>query len=231
MNFNLGTLFLVSTPIGNLGDITYRAISTLKNVNLVAVEDTRHSKKLFKKYNIATKMVSYFEQNRFYRIPFLIRHLLRGKDLALISDAGTPGISDPGYRLIREAILNSINIEVIPGASALLAGLALSGLPTDRFIFEGFLPLKKGRMKRIKAIKGETATIIYYESPNRLIKTLCQLFEILGERPCVVAREITKLHEDVHRGTLSSVITFYQKKKPKGECVILIGKDNKNVFF
>ena len=224
-------MFLVSTPIGNLGDITYRAVSTLKSVNLVAVEDTRHSKKLFKKYDITTKMVSYYEHNRFHRIPFLMRHLLSGEDLALISDAGTPGISDPGYRLIRESILNSINIEVVPGTSALLAGLALSGLPTDRFIFEGFLPLKKGRIKRINGIKGEKATIIYYESPNRLIKTLGQLFEILGERPCVVAREITKFHGDVQRGTISSVITFYQNKEPKGECVILIGKDDKNVFF
>tara|TARA_B110000014_G_scaffold263363_1_gene259876 strand:- start:1413 stop:2108 length:696 start_codon:yes stop_codon:yes gene_type:complete len=226
-----GKVFLVSTPIGNLGDITYRAIETLKKVPLVAAEDTRHSKKLFSHYGIKTPLISYYEHNRFSRIPKIINHLLSGKDLAVITDAGTPGISDPAYRLVREALKNSIIIESIPGASALLAAIVPSGLPTDRFIFEGFLPPKKGRQKRIKSIADETATIIYYESPRRLLRTLLQLRELMGDRPAVVARELTKIYEEIKRGTLSELHSYFSLKIPKGECVILVGKDDENVYF
>jgi len=226
-----GKVFIVSTPIGNLGDITYRAIETLKNAPLVAAEDTRHSKKLFSHYGINTPLISYYEHNRFSRIPKIIDHLLDGKDIAVISDAGTPGISDPAYRLVREALSHSIVIESIPGASALLAAIVSSGLPTDRFIFEGFLPPKKGRQKRIKSIANESATIIYYESPRRILRTLLQLKEIMGDRPAVVARELTKLYEEIKRGTLSELHSYFSLKAPKGEFVILVGKDDVNVYF
>ena len=226
-----GKLFLVSTPIGNLSDITYRAVEVLKHVPLVAAEDTRHSKRLFAHYSIKTPMVSYFEHNRFSRIPKIVDHLKSGKDCAVITDAGTPGISDPAYRLVREALNHSITVEAVPGASAILAALVASGLPTDRFIFEGFLPPKKGRQKRILRVADEAATLIYYESPKRLLKTLKQLNSICGDRPAVVAREITKLHEEIKRGTLSELCAYFSTNTPKGECVILIGKNDKNVYF
>ena len=226
-----GKVYLVSTPIGNLKDITFRAVETLKRVPLIAAEDTRHSKVLLSHYNISTPLISYFEHNKFSRIPKLIDHLKGGNDLAVITDAGTPGISDPAYRLVREAITNSINIESIPGPSAFLAGLSSSGLPTDRFIFEGFLPPKKGRKKRMLSVENEEATLIYYESPNRLLRTLKQLKETLGDRPAVVARELTKLYEEIKRGTLSELYSYFDKKKPKGECVILVGKNDENVYF
>ena len=226
-----GKVYLVSTPIGNLKDITFRAVETLKRVPLIAAEDTRHSKVLLSHYNISTPLISYFEHNKFSRIPKLMDHLKGGNDLAVITDAGTPGISDPAYRLVREAINHSINIESIPGPSAFLAGLSSSGLPTDRFIFEGFLPPKKGRKKRMLSVENEEATLIYYESPNRLLRTLKQLKETLGDRPAVVARELTKLYEEIKRGTLSELYSYFDKKKPKGECVILVGKNDENVYF
>ena len=197
----------------------------------MAAEDTRHSKVLLSHYNISTPLISYFEHNKFSRIPKLMDHLKGGNDLAVITDAGTPGISDPAYRLVREAITKSINIESIPGPSAFLAGLSSSGLPTDRFIFEGFLPPKKGRKKRMLSVENEEATLIYYESPNRLLRTLKQLKETLGDRPAVVARELTKLYEEIKRGTLSELYSYFDKKKPKGECVILVGKNDENVYF
>ena len=226
-----GKVYLVSTPIGNLKDITFRAVETLKRVPLIAAEDTRHSKVLLSHYNISTPLISYFEHNKFSRIPKLMDHLKGGNDLAVITDAGTPGISDPAYRLVREAITNSINIESIPGPSAFLAGLSSSGLPTDRFIFEGFLPPKKGRKKRMLSVENEEATLIYYESPNRLLRTLKQLKETLGDRPAVVARELTKLYEEIKRGTLSELYSYFDKRTPKGECVILVGKNDENVYF
>jgi len=158
-------------------------------------------------------------------------HLNNGKDLALITDAGTPGISDPAYRIVREAIEHSIDVVSIPGPSAVLAALVASGLPTDRFIFEGFLPPKKGRKKRIENIKDEEATIIYYESPHRLVRSLGQFHEILGDRPAAVTRELTKMHEEIKRGTLSELYAYYDQTKPRGECVILIGKNDENVYF
>ncbi|MBT7514664.1 MAG: 16S rRNA (cytidine(1402)-2'-O)-methyltransferase [Candidatus Marinimicrobia bacterium] len=226
-----GKVYIVSTPIGNLGDMTYRAVETLKAVPMIAAEDTRHSRKLLDHYNISTPMISYYEHNRFTRIPKIIDHLNSGKDIAVITDAGTPGISDPAYKLIREALLHNIIIESIPGASASLAALVSSGLPTDRFLFEGFLPPKKGRKGRIARVENEQATLIYYESPKRLVRTLRQLLEGLGDRPAVVARELTKLYEEIKRGKLSDLLTYYTNKTPKGECVILVGKDDPNVYF
>ncbi|HJM33354.1 MAG: 16S rRNA (cytidine(1402)-2'-O)-methyltransferase [Candidatus Marinimicrobia bacterium] len=231
MTAETGTLYIVSTPIGNLGDFTFRAVETLKLVSLVAAEDTRHSKKLFSHYKIQTPLISYYEHNKFTRIPIIIDHLLNGNDLALISDAGTPGISDPAYKLIREAIKEEITIESIPGASASLAALISSGLPTDRFIFEGFLPPKKGRKARISRVRGEQATLIYYESPKRLQRTLKDLLDGLGDRPAVVSRELTKLHEEIKRGTLSELLSYFKTRSLRGECVILIGKNDQNVYF
>jgi 16S rRNA (cytidine1402-2'-O)-methyltransferase len=226
-----GTLFIVSTPIGNLGDITFRAIETLKSVAMIAAEDTRQTRKLLNHYELSTPMMSYFEHNRFAQIPKIIAKLQSGESVAVVSDAGTPGISDPAYRLIREAIDKEIRVEPIPGASASISALVVSGLPTDRFLFEGFLPPKKGRKARIEKMKNETATIILYESPYRLVKTLSQLEEILGNRPAVVARELTKMFEEIKRGTLSDLISYFSQSKPKGECVILLGKDHTNVYF
>ena len=211
--------------------MTFRAVEILKNVELVAAEDTRHSKKLFNHYLIKTPLLSYFEHNRNLRIPRLLDHLNKGDNIALITDAGTPAISDPAYKLVREVIRANIKVEPIPGASAVLSSLVASGLPTDRFIFEGFLPLKKGRIKRIESMIIETGTIIIYESPKRLLRTLKHLNEVLGNRPAVVAREITKLHEEFIRGTLPELYKYYSNKTPKGECVILIGKSDENVYF
>ena len=231
MEHKNGKLYLVSTPIGNLKDITFRAVEILESVPLIAAEDTRHSKVLLSHFNITTPLISYFEHNEFSRIPKLMDHLKGGNDLAVITDAGTPGISDPAYRLVREAITLSISVESLPGPSAFLAGLTSSGLPTDRFIFEGFLPPKKGRKKRMLSVENEEATLIYYESPSRLLRTLKQLKETLGDRPAVVARELTKLHEEIKRGTLSELFTYFDKKKARGECVILVGKNDENVYF
>ncbi len=226
-----GTLYIVSTPIGNLKDITFRAVEILSSVSLIAAEDTRHSKKLFQHYNISTPSISFFEHNRTSRIPQIISNLLKGDNIALISDAGTPGISDPAYRLIREAIAKDITVESIPGATALIAGVVLSGLPTDRILFEGFLPPKKGRKKRLINLIDEDATIVFYESPYRLIKTLKEVFEVLGDRPAVIARELTKMNEEIIRGTVSDLLSYFSNNKPRGEFVIMIGKNDTNVFF
>ena len=231
MKNNIGTLRIVSTPIGNLSDITYRAIDILKGSHIIAAEDTRVSRKLLNHYDIETKMISYFEHNKFSRIKQIIATLSNGMDVAVISDAGTPAISDPSYKLIREAISIGAKIESVPGASAVLAALVSSGLPTDRFIFEGFLPPKKGRKKRIENIANENATIVIYESKNRLQRTIKQLLDILGDRPAVICRELTKLHEQFIRGTLSSLLSSVVEQTLKGEIVLLIGKDDKNVYF
>ena len=231
MKNNIGTLRIVSTPIGNLSDITYRAIDILKDSDIIAAEDTRVSRKLLNHYDIETKMISYFEHNKFSRIKQIMATLSNGMDVAVISDAGTPAISDPSYKLIREAISIGAKIESIPGASAVLAALVSSGLPTDRFIFEGFLPPKKGRKKRIENIANENATIVIYESKNRLQRTIKQLLDILGDRPAVICRELTKLHEQFIRGTLSSLLSSVVEQTLKGEIVLLIGKNDKNVYF
>ena len=228
---NVGTLYIVATPIGNLKDFTFRAVETLQNVQLIAAEDTRHSRKLLQHYKIGTQTISYFEHNRFTRIPKIIETLHMGSDVAIITDAGTPGVSDPAYKLVRAAIEEGLRVEAIPGSSALLAALVSSGLPTDRFLFEGFIPSKKGRKKRLESIQDDQATIVFFESPHRVVKTLNDIYEVLGDRPAVLARELTKLHEEIIRGTVSELLTYFTQKSPRGECVLMIGKDDPHVYF
>ena len=228
---NVGTLYLVSTPIGNLEDITFRAINILKSVDLIAAEDTRRSKILLSKYDIKTNMISYFEHNKFQRLQQIEEILKNNKDVAVITDAGTPAISDPAYKLVRKAIEIGSRIEAVPGASAVLTALVSSGLPTDRFLFEGFLPTKKGRKKRIENFKNIEATIIIYENNNRLKRTVNQLLEVLGDRPAVLCRELTKVYEEIVRGTLSSLKDILENKTFKGECVLLLSKDDQNIYF
>jgi len=230
-NNNVGTLYLVSTPIGNLEDITFRAINILKSVYLIAAEDTRRSKILLSKYDINTKMISYFEHNKFQRLKQIEEILKNNEDVAVITDAGTPAISDPAYKLVRKAIEIGSRVEAIPGASAVLTALVSSGLPTDRFLFEGFLPPKKGRKKRIENFKNIKATIIIYENNNRLKRTVNQLLEVLGDRPAVLCRELTKVYEEIVRGTLSSLKDILENKTFKGECVLLLSKDDQNIYF
>ena len=230
-NKDIGTLFIVSTPIGNLDDITYRAVSTLNSVNLIAAEDTRRSKILLSKYTINTKMISYFEHNKFQRISYVENILLGGQDVAVITDAGTPAISDPAYKLVRRAIKIGSRVEAVPGPSAVLTALVSSGLPTDRFLFEGFLPPKKGRKKRIENMKNIEGTVVIYENSNRLKRTVKQLHEFLGDRPAVLCRELTKMYEEILRGTLSSLLDILESKTFKGECVLLVSKDDKNIYF
>ena len=228
---NVGTLYLVSTPIGNLEDITIRAINILKSVDLIAAEDTRRSKILLSKYDINTKMISYFEHNKFQRLQQIEEILKNNKYVAVITDAGTPAVSDPAYKLVRKAIEIGSKIEAIPGASAVLTALVSSGLPTDRFLFEGFLPPKKGRKKRIENFKNIEATIIIYENNNRLKRTVNQLLEVLGDRPAVLCRELTKVYEEIVRGTLSSLKDILENKTFKGECVLLLSKGDQNIYF
>ena len=226
-----GHLFVVGTPIGNLEDITLRAISTLQNVDLILAEDTRNSKKLLSAHNIDTKMMSYHEHSNEKETKRIISLLLDGKNLALISDAGTPTISDPGYGLIRDCIKKEIKIIPIPGASAITTAMSVSGLPSDSFTFFGFLPQKKGRIKKIKELLKVDNTIILFESPFRLEKTLNQLKEYLGNRSVVVGRELTKLYEEIIRGNLEDVIKYFSKSNVKGEIVIMIGKDDDRINF
>lgn len=225
---NHGRLYLVSTPIGNLKDISFRALEVLSNVDLIAAEDTRRASILLNHYEIATPKTSYFDFNKEKKTPGLIRQLTGGKSIALISDAGTPGISDPAFYLVREAIKESINIEAIPGATAFIPALVVSGLPTDRFAFEGFLPVKKGRQTRLKELAEEKRTLIFYESPNRIIKTISHLCEYLGDRKVSISREITKKFEQVYRGTLNEFTQNPEVIKQKGEFVIIVeGKKHK----
>lgn len=226
-----GQLFVVGTPIGNLKDISIRAISTLENVDLILAEDTRNSKKLLNAHNINTKMISYHEYSNENETQRIINLLNNGKNLALISDAGTPTISDPGYGLIRNCIKAKIKIIPIPGASAITTALSVSGLPSDSFSFYGFLPQKKGRLKKIKDLTNIDNTIILFESPYRLEKTLNQLFDLLGNRTVVVGRELTKLYEEIIRGNLREIIEYFSKTKVKGEIVIMIGKDDDRINF
>jgi|TARA_B110000438_G_scaffold131587_1_gene127710 16S rRNA (cytidine1402-2'-O)-methyltransferase len=226
-----GVLFIVPTPIGNLEDMTFRGIRVLKESTLIAAEDTRHTKKLLMHYNINTPTISYFEHNRFTRIPQILDHLISGKNIAVVTDAGTPGISDPAYKLIRATIENHIKVESIPGASASVTALSASGLPTDRFLFEGFLPHRKGRRKKLERLANLEATIIFYESPMRLIRTLNDILEFIGDRPAVIGRELTKVHEEYQRGKVSELINYFKENKPRGEFVVMIGKDDKNVYF
>ena len=226
-----GQLFVIGTPIGNLEDITLRAISTLKDVDIILAEDTRNSKKILDAHDIDTKMMSYHDHSSEKEIKKIVDLLRNGKQLALISDAGTPTISDPGYGLIRDCIRNEIGIVPIPGVSSITAAMSVSGLPSDSFTFVGFLPQKKGRLKKIKDLQKLDNTIILFESPFRLEKTLNQLLEHLGDRTTVVGRELTKLYEEVIRGNLSDIIMHFSKSKVKGEIVIMIGKDDDRINF
>ena len=217
------TLYIVATPIGNLEDITLRAIRTLKQVDVIAAEDTRHTRKLLHHYGIHKQLTSYFEHNEIKRAEWLIAQLKQGKDIALVSDAGTPGISVPGYRLIKMAIENSISVISIPGPSAIISALSVSGLPTDSFCFEGFVPSKIGERQRfLSRLKGIRKTMVLYESPKRLLTTLADMNNILGDIDVVVAREMTKLHEEVIRGRVSTILTDLKGRDIKGEITILV---------
>ncbi len=219
---NRGTLYLVATPIGNLGDLTVRAIEVLKKVDLIACEDTRHSKILLDHYGISKPLVSYFDFSEKKRAPELLEKIKNGANVALISDAGTPGIADPGYRLIAGAVHEGIRIESLPGASAFLSALVVSGLPADRFIFEGFFPVKSGQKKtKLKSLKDEERTVIFYESPYRVLKTLEAIQDVFGDVEIVVARELTKKFEEVIREKVSRIISHFSGKKILGEFVIL----------
>lgn len=216
-------LYIVATPIGNLEDITLRAIRTLKEVDYIAAEDTRHSKILFDKYEIRKPTISFHAWSDDRKLQELIGLLKEGKNIALISDAGTPGISDPGYVLIKEAIAEGIQVVPIPGPSAFLTALAASGLPTHHFLYLGFLPMKKGRQTLLKFLQQEERTIVFYESPHRILKTLAELVTYFGDRPIVIARELTKIYEEFFRGTAQEALQHFQQKQPKGEFVIMIG--------
>jgi len=220
-----GTLYLVPTPIGNLGDMSHRAIETLKSVSLIACEDTRTSAVLLNHFGIDTPRTSFHSHNEHGKASRIIDKMKGGDDVALISDAGSPGISDPGYLLVRAALDANLDVCSLPGPSAVIPALAASGFPSDRFIFEGFLPTKKGRQTRIKALVEEDRTVILYESPHRLEKLLKQLAEFAGEdRQAVVAREISKKFEEFIRGTLAELIMWCQAQtKVRGECVVILG--------
>ncbi len=224
-----GTLYLVATPIGNLQDITLRAINTLKEVELIAAEDTRQTIKLLNHFEIKKPLVSYYEHNKIVKGNYLIEQLQQGKDIALVSDAGTPGISDPGEDLVRLCIENSIKVTMIPGPVAAVTGMVISGLPTGRFVFEGFLPMnKRTRQERLKQLKDETRTIIFYEAPHKLLYTLKDMYNAWGERRIALARELTKRYEEVIRCNLSEAAERYQVEAPKGEFVVIIeGQDEK----
>jgi len=215
-------LYLVATPIGNLADISYRAVHILQNVDRIAAEDTRTTANLLRHYQINTPMGSYHSYNIKSETPHLVEKLKNGSSIALVSDAGTPAISDPGYLLVRACTEQGVRVIPIPGASALLAALTACGLPTKRFVFEGFLPLKKGRKSRMEALIDEERTIVIYESPHRISKTVSQMADILGNRPCVLVRELTKVYEDFIPSTLPDLFDLLQEKKPRGEMVLVI---------
>lgn len=222
-----GKLYLCATPIGNLEDMTFRAVKTLREVDLIAAEDTRNSIKLLNHFEIRTPMTSYHEYNKIEKARDLIRQMKQGKNIALITDAGTPGISDPGEDLVRLSYEAGIEVTSLPGACACVTALTLSGLPTRRFCFEAFLPSdKKERQEILEELKTETRTVILYEAPHRLVKTLKELEETLGERRITLCRELTKRHETAFATTLSEAISHYETQEPKGECVIVMeGRD------
>ena len=223
-------LYLVPTPIGNLEDMTFRAVKVLKEVDLILAEDTRTSGKLLKHFDISTHMHSHHMHNEHKTVENIVQRIKNGDAIALISDAGTPAISDPGFLLTRACIENGIEIECLPGATAFVPALVNSGLPNDKFVFEGFLPVKKGRQTRLTFLAEETRTMIFYESPHKLVKTLTNFIEYFGEdRPISVSRELTKLYEETVRGTVAEVLAHFTKKDPKGEFVVVVG--GKKVYF
>ena len=219
----MSKLYLVPTPIGNLEDMTFRAIRVLKEVDFILAEDTRTSGKLLKHFEIATQMHSHHMHNEHKSIEGILNRLKNGETCALISDAGTPAISDPGFLLTRACVENDIEVECLPGATAFVPALVNSGLPNDKFVFEGFLPVKKGRQTRLKFLAKETRTMIFYESPHKLVKTLGHFAEYFGiDRQVSVSRELTKMFEETKRGTVTEVLEYYTDKPPKGEIVIIV---------
>ena len=219
----MGILFIVPTPVGNMEDMTFRAVRLLKEVDLVLAEDTRTSGILLKHYEIKNALMSHHKFNEHGTSAGIVNRLLAGENVALISDAGTPGISDPGFFLVREAVRAGVEVQCLPGATAFVPALVSSGLPCDRFCFEGFLPQKKGRQTKLQSLKDEERTMIFYESPFRLVKTLQQFAEVYGgDRLVSVCREISKVHEECVRGSLDEVIAHFQEKEPKGEIVIVL---------
>lgn len=223
----MGKLYIIPTPVGNLEDMTFRAVRLLKEVDLILAEDTRTSGKLLKHFDIENKLQSYHKFNEHKAISHIVEKLNSGHNIALISDAGTPGISDPGFLIARECAREAIEVECLPGATAFVPALVSSGIPCDRFCFEGFLPQKKGRMTRMKELAEETRTIVIYESPYRIVKTLTQFSEYMGEeRRAATCREISKMYEETRRGTLKELIEHFTTTEPKGEFVVIIsGKE------
>ena len=219
----MGTLYIVPTPVGNMEDMTFRAIRILKEADLILAEDTRTSGILLKHYEIKNTLLSHHKFNEHGTSAGIVNRLLAGENVALISDAGTPGISDPGFFLVREAVRAGVEVQCLPGATAFVPALVASGLPCDRFAFEGFLPQKKGRQTKLQSLVNEERTMIFYESPYRLLKTLQQFAEVYGEeRQVSVCREISKIHEESVRGSLAEVIGHFKEKEPKGEIVIIL---------
>ena len=220
-------LYIVPTPVGNLEDITLRALRVLKEADLILAEDTRTSSVLLKHYDIHRPLQSYHKFNEHKAVDMLVERLKGGETMALVSDAGTPGISDPGFLLARECVRAGVEVQCLPGATAFVPALVASGLPCDKFVFEGFLPQKKGRMTRLQQLSTEDRTIVLYESPYRVVKTLEQLAEVMGpDRQVAVCREISKVHEQTVRGTISEALTHFKEHAPKGEFVIIIGQKN-----
>lgn len=222
-------LYLVPTPVGNLEDMTFRAVRLLQEVDLILAEDTRTTGFLLKHFAISTRMQSHHKFNEHKTVEQIVSRIKGGESVALVSDAGTPGISDPGFLLVREAVAQGVNVECLPGATAFVPALVDSGLPTDRFCFEGFLPQKKGRKTRLEELAQETRTMVFYESPFRVVKTLTQLAEVMGEeRLASVSRELSKMHEETRRGTLRELIDHFSVNEPRGEFVMVVsGKSKK----
>ena len=227
----MGKLYVVPTPVGNLEDMTFRAVRILKEADLILAEDTRTSGILLKHFEIKNAMQSHHKFNEHQTVESVVNRMKAGETVALISDAGTPGISDPGFLIVRECVRNGIEVQCLPGATAFVPALVSSGLPDERFCFEGFLPQKKGRVTRLTQLQNETRTMIFYESPYRLLKTLTQFMEYFGaERKVSVYREISKVHEESVRGTLSEVVGHFTKTEPRGEIVVVLaGKDEKDI--
>ena len=222
MNKN-GKLYLVPTPIGNLEDMTYRAVRILREADMILAEDTRTSSKLLKHFEITNKLIAHHKFNEHKTVAGIAEKIKAGENIALITDAGTPGISDPGFLLVRKCVEEQIEVECLPGATALIPALAVSGLPTDKFTFEGFLPQKKGRQKILSSLEQEKRTMVFYESPYRLLKSLEQMAEHFGgERPCCVCREISKIHEEIFRGSLVLAFEYFSQKTIKGEIVLVV---------
>jgi 16S rRNA (cytidine1402-2'-O)-methyltransferase len=220
----MGKLYLVPTPVGNLEDMTFRAVRVLKEVDLILAEDTRTTGFLLKHFDIQNKLQAHHKFNEHQTVEWIVSRVKAGENVALVSDAGTPGISDPGFLLVRESVKQGVEVECLPGATALAPALVDSGLPMDRFCFEGFLPQKKGRQTRLKELSEEKRTLVIYESPFRIVKTLTQLAEYMGEeRPASVSREISKLYEETVRGTLKELLLHYTANEPRGEFVMVVG--------